>query len=96
MRRYEAAFEAGDIKALEAVTVLDSTERQRWSQFFKIASDIRADVKRGGSKYDPQGAQVDAQVKLSYVGTDRKRVDTHFEKALYATERNGRWMLLSR
>jgi hypothetical protein len=78
------------------VTVLDATERQRWSQFFKLASEIRADVTRGATMYDAEGAQISAQVKLSYLGTERKRVDTHFEKALYATERNGRWMLLSR
>ncbi len=96
MRRYEAAFESGDIKALEAVAVLDATERQRWSQFFKLASEIRADVTRAASKYDPEGTQVDAKVNLSYMGTGRKRVDTQFEKTLYATERNDRWMLLSR
>ena len=96
LRRYDAAFEAADINALSAVSSLDATERGRWSQFFKIASDIRADVTPTSTKYDPNGAQLGLQVHLSYLSTDRKRVDTSFTKSLYATERDGRWLLVNR
>jgi hypothetical protein len=96
LRRYDAAFEAADINALSAISTLDATERGRWSQFFKMATDIRAEVTPTSTKYDPNGAQIGLQVKLSYLSTDRKRVDTSFNKSLYATERDGRWLLVNR
>jgi hypothetical protein len=96
IKRYEAAFEAADVNALGTVSILDATERSRWSQFFKTASEIRADVTPNSTRYDPNGAQLDLNIQLSYLSTDRKRVNTAFEKSLYATERDGRWLLTNR
>jgi len=96
IKRYENAFEAADINALGTVSILDATERGRWSQFFKTASEIRADVDPTSTRYDPNGAQLDLRIQLSYQSADRKRVNTSFDKSLYATERDGRWLLMNR
>jgi hypothetical protein len=96
IKRYESAFEAADVNALGTVSILDATERGRWSQFFKTASEIRAEVDPTSTRYDANGALLDLRIQLSYMSADRKRVNTAFDKSLYATERDGRWLLMNR
>ena len=95
--KYKDSFERADVQTLKSLLKFNDDETRNWSEFFKNADDIKANIETRSVDINGNNANVKLQVRLSFTNkTKGETQKSDFPQNWVLEGANGKWEVVSR